>query len=170
MVPMFLLRGASIPQEATRSPTYVVGIVRAAVNKALADIKWTPRHGVRAPTGVTSTSVIRGRGRREIGELQAALFSYQGGLILYEQVGKWKFYTHAQAVSCLSHTSSCCTIMLLKAVCVCESLQREEQPGRCSINSPQWVTFKTQLHTVCMNTLRYPKVQSHVINSVIKKL
>ena len=65
MAAMFLLRADSLPEErGSREEHVLEALCGLPVNRAAADTKWTARHGgVRATTGVTSTSVIREQAR-----------------------------------------------------------------------------------------------------------
>lgn len=87
MAAMFLLRADSLPEEATVSWTYVVAIVQAPVNKALADTKRTPRDRVRAPREVTSTFGIEDKAReRKGGAVDCGQRCFQRGWMLSKHV------------------------------------------------------------------------------------
>lgn len=152
MAAMFLSRADSFPEEATVLWTYVAAIVQTPVNKAMADTKWTLRHRVRAPEGVTSTSVIGEQARDQEWEREresggdCRQFSIQWGLMLSEQVGKtnFKLHTHTQRLPAVSHAHTHahlnavkCTVMRVKSVCV-PRREAEAGAGRLSRNSWTW--------------------------------
>lgn len=151
MAAMFLSRADSFPEEATVLWTYVAAIVQTPVNKAMADTKWTLRHRVRAPEGVTSTSVIGEQARDQEWERERERGGTAGNSLSSEVwcwVSRWKrrisSWTHTHRLPAVSHAHTHahlnavkCTVMQVKSVCV-PRREAEAGAGRLSRNSWTW--------------------------------